>query len=746
MSVVPENGVIGQSLDSKAKLICKVNGFPKTSIKWEKKMENDSMAIEDDGRIVTEMHEINDTTQQSVLSIESLKRSDNGSYVCKVSNQYNRSESSIDLVVFETPELRFNRIEVQNWREVVVDWTVVYSGNAVVDRIELQLKNYSQNDSEWVTKAENIAINNTQIYTVRDLTPGANYGFRLAAINSMGRSEWESMNATTPPDVPTKISGVHVLAKTNETLLIGWKRPFHDNGAQITKYDMTLSDGHDIVISNQTLDITGGSAQSRNNYMIMFPNLMPGSHYTFKVRSCSEIGCSEWSDILDALTADGHSDPPRNVKLKCFYDFENNYNNGTIIWDPPDNSRGSIVGYNVSLEAFSGYRNAENRLVIDQFKEAVEVSGNQTFEYNLVLKPNTNYSVRVCTINKSGCGQLSHITSNTMCESFATTPFDLPSNIRLEKVKFESNSVKTSRLLRVFIPRISERNGPIKCYKVFIIRLPKNSNISDVLPSSPNQLNTTTYNVAHSQSQSSISNGDEYSLGAYVAEEFNSENLVNNIVIGDGFSNHCVQDFDNRWPRRIGSENETTLSALSTHSTFDGTLFPNTNYTGFIEVIVLGPNHTLMTKRSAYFEPIETPSVDVMAPLSTTSFSIFFSSLSDSANGILFGTFCGLLLVLLLLSSVLCFLKRKANETSASDDERMGLTSLIRRTVTGHRNGHIPNNINLNSVNSIHKWVSAPIPLHSLPAVFQERHANSDFLFQAGIHQNSSHICFINFN
>ncbi|CAG2121279.1 unnamed protein product, partial [Medioppia subpectinata] len=68
-----------------------------------------------------------------------------------------------------------------------------------------------------------------------------------------------------------------------------------------------------------------------------------------------------------------------------------------------------------------------------------------------------------------------------------------------------------------------------------------------------------------------------------------------------------------------------------------------------------------------------------MAPINDNTFSIF-SSLSESANGILFGTICGLFLVLVLLSSVLCFLKRKASETSGSDDERLGLTALIRRT------------------------------------------------------------------
>ena len=709
-----------------------MNAFPKTAIKWEKRVGNESLPIEDDGRVVTGMSEVNETAQQSILNIESLKRSDNGSYVCKASNQYNSSEVPIDLIVFETPEIQFDRIEVKNTREVTLYWTLAYSGNSDVHRIEMQIKNYSQPETDWFTLNDNVEANGSFLL-VTDLIPGTNYGFRLAAVNSLGRSDWETMNTTLGPDVPSKITEMHVLAKTNETLLIGWKRPTHDNGAQIVQYHMILTDGHDLLISNQTLDITANSAvQSRNNYMIMFRNLTAGSLYKFKVRSLSEIGYSEWSDVLDAVTADGHSDPPRNVKLKCFFESETGVNNGTVLWDPPDNSRGFIVGYNISLEAFSSYRNADNRLVIDQFKEAFEVLGNQTLTHNLVLKPNTNYTVRVCTINKSGCGQLSHITSSTMCESNATTPSSLPSNLRLERVKFENQFDKSSRLLRVFVPRISERNGPIRCYKVIIIRLPKNSNASEVLPSSPRELNISSYSMVHGQTKLVDNNDIPTFASAYVAEEFSSDNLVNNVVIGDGYSSHCSHEIDSRSPRRIINENESALS-LSASNIFDGTLLPNTNYTGYIEVTVLGPNGTAMTKQSDYFVPIETSPLDLMAPVSRTSFSIFFSSLSDSANGILFGTVCGLFLVLVLLSSVLCFLKRKANETSASDDERMGLTSLIRRTVNRHRNGHIPNNINLNSVNAIHKWVSIPIPLQNLSTVFQERHSNSDFLFQAGL-------------
>ncbi|XP_054162093.1 tyrosine-protein phosphatase 69D-like [Oppia nitens] len=727
LTTIPDNGVFEQNFDSKAKLICKVKAFPKATIKWYKWLTNESIEVESDGRLLIDDIINDETSQQSILSIESLKRSDNGSYMCRADNHYNNSESQIDLIVFETPDIEFDRIESLNPRSAAVHWKVIYDGNLVVDRIELHIKNYSIVDSDWIIKEENIGTNDSQSFIVTDLTPGATYGFRLAAINSMGRSDWKSMNITMQSDVPSKITEVHVFSKTNETLLIGWKRPTHDNGAQISHYAMILRDSLGSVISNQTLNVSSGTFQNRSNYMTFMPNLISGSHYEFEVKACSIIGCSEWSDILDAVTLDGSSDPPRNVKLNCYYDSQRLTNNATVVWDLPDNIRGTVIGYNVTFEAFSTYRNANNQKVIDQFKEAFEVSVNQT-ELHLVIKPNTNYTVRVCVINRSGCGHLSHISSSTMCTSLVSTPIQMPSNIKLEKVKIDDNSGISSRLLQLHIPRVSERNGPILCYKVVIIRLPNHFNATHILPVTPVKLNITTYSQVHSNTHSSLYE-DMYSIGAYIAEEFNSDNLVNNIVIGDGNSNHCTMDYETRSPRRLTTDttaaNESTLE-MSLNNIFDGTLFPNTNYTGFIELTVLGPNNTLLTKQTNYFEPIETSSLSLISSNIDKSYSLF--SLSDTTHGILFGIICGLFLVLVLLSSVLCFIQRKASETSASEDERMGLTALIRRTVNKHKNGNISNNINLNS---IHKWVSTPIPIHSLPVIFQEKHQNSDFLFQA---------------
>lgn len=101
-------------------------------------------------------------------------------------------------------------------------------------------------------------------------------------LQTLGQSDWETMNATMPSDVPNKISDLHVLAATNETLLIGWKRP-HDNGAHISEYKMELRNVEESSVIGETMLIKDTAQETRNNYMYLFVGLEPAKKYLFQV-------------------------------------------------------------------------------------------------------------------------------------------------------------------------------------------------------------------------------------------------------------------------------------------------------------------------------------------------------------------------------------------------------------------------------------------------------------------------------
>lgn len=796
-SVDPANGTVSEQLDSKVQLKCHVIAFPKPKIIWQRTDLNTLTVsdVEVDGRIFIETKfypeptspsdnsnslessdsTIQVTTVESVLIFKSLMRADNGSYTCKALSTYSFEKpllSHFNVIVLEIPEIHIEKLEIENKTSTIVTFIVDYNGNLPIDKYTLEIVNFTVANSTWmpVNVPTSIITSNHSYSSIRidNLMPGASYGFRLAANNKVDQSEWSYMNISVPPDVPSTIINVHLLSKTNETLLFGWRRPLYDNGSPIKLYQMLLRDDNDTLVSNQTLDITNsGAIQSRNNYMYMFPSLRPGSHYKYQVRACSHVGCSVWSSVLDAATSDGHADPPLNIKIECSFDEKNLQNIAVITWDPPVNPRGSIEGYNISLEGHANYRNGNNRFVLEQFQQYYEVMDTETFKHQVFLKPNSNYTVRLCAINKSGCGQLSHITSSSMCHSAPITPSEFPLSIQFEQtslafVNKDNNQVNispfgSSRRLKLHVPRISERNGSIKCYRIIIMRLPTlppNTNSSaessdrirlydPYIPDRPEKVVLRAYEEVREM--------DKDTLAAYVATEFTSDNLQNNIIIGDGKNERCYDDNydydlrskfkfngameDNRSPRRINYDmhyeykiNNSNSSQTSKKWVQNGELLSNTNYSGFIEVSVITWNGTVLYARSPFIEPIETEPIQYLLP------ELSKSAFSETTTGILFGTICGLVLVLVLFISVLCFLKRKATENTSNmiEDERIGLTSLIRRTIGGNRKNSLFCNINFNSLNSIKKWVSKPIPIHNLMAVFQEKHANSDFIFQAG--------------
>ncbi|XP_053204287.1 tyrosine-protein phosphatase 69D-like isoform X2 [Panonychus citri] len=692
------------------------------------------------------------------LTIKSLRLSDNGTYACRdaggIGDQLNNNGnlSRLDLFVIEPARLDSLTIEPINPRSVNISWLLRSNGNTQVHRIYLEMRNITE----------------------------------TAAFNDAGQSDWVIGNVTMPPDVPSPVTQLHVLSRTNETIWIGWRKPPEDNGADIIEYILELRDADDRLLYNKSFQINRETGGSGSRLMFMFVGLVPATNYTVRVRACSSLGCGKWSDPkFQVSTLDGIAEAPENVILRCFYDSDRSSNRVNITWDPPSKSRGTIVGYNVSLEGHSSYRNADNQMEMDNFKKIYPVDSNES-SLSLDVKPNTNYTVRLCTLNKAGCGELSVITSSTMCYSSPTVPPSIPGAGSLLSLVDPDDPF--CRQLKLTIPRLSERNGPIKCYKIVIIKLPKNTETNLVLPPLPSNVNITTYADVHSSTFAALQSNDTTLLGAYIADEMSPDNLADEIIIGDGEHSSCE---DGRIPRRIdpgymmttpseiiNNNNNNNVNSNTnnpnqngpnsihinihtngvnhhhhhnhSHSNLnygpyystiglsslnnliaDGPLDSSTNYSGFIEVRVLGPNGVYLTKQSDFFDTITTGSVDPRVG-SLSPLSPIFASLSDSAAAILFGIVCGLALILFSVLSVICFLRTKVDDSlsETGDDERLGLTALLRRTVVGTKNGHIISNGVIGSING-HKWIGQPIPIQNLPNVFIERHANSDLLFQS---------------
>ena len=726
--MVPATAIIKESIDSRLVLKCNVIGDLDSSIFWERlndlsnSLSNQSLPLTVNERINFSNEAINDSQIESKLIINTLSEEDNGTYICKAKNKYkNETQSAmISVFVIQPPQLSLDLIETFTSTSVKVYWTILNDGNTPVQRLALQIRNLSSSDVDYIGIDNNIEPNQTSSYVIKHLLPAIDYEYRLAAFNDAGQSKWVYLNHTLPPDVPPRVTELHVLNKTNRTISLGWKRPLHNNGADINQYQLQLLDADYNIIYNYTSEVKSNTSGPQRNIMFIFTKLEPASNYIAQVRACSVLGCGNWSEPrLKVMTLDGTAEPPHNVLMKCYLDQSQGLNKINITWDPPADPKGTIIGYNISVEGHSNYKNSDNKLVSDSLSEIYQVEAS-TRNITIDAKPNTNFSVRICTINKASCGHYTHITSDTICYSSPTIPASFSPGLNWTLL---NSSDIYCRKLKLYLHRVSERNGHIKCYQVVIIRLPKNLDYDHLLPSNPIDLNITNYEEVHSSSNDEIN----ATVGAYIAEEMTSESLKNEVIIGDNSFSTCE---DSRIPRKVDSH----LSKNFTLSLEieDGPLDPSTNYTGFILIRVLGPNGIVLNKPSNYFNFILTGSLKIEEP-PPSSLTPIFSSINESAGAFLLAIFCGLALVLLVLFTMICFLRRKVNNAlnESSEEERLGLTALLRRTVGNYKNGHIVSNGIVNSINSSHKWIGQAIVIENLPKVFVERHANSDLLFQA---------------
>ncbi|GIY48224.1 tyrosine-protein phosphatase 69D [Caerostris extrusa] len=399
-----------QKIDGKANLTCLVTANPLPSVDW---LKDDELINASIARLQMNTEEIDDVTVLASLHIENLEREDNGTYICQASNEFNNATAAQDLLVEEAPEVEFtNATTVEDSSSVTLHWRVKYNGNLPVTRF--QLYRDSSVDETTIEVDSDIQGNITK-YTISSLLPGLTYSFHLAAFNEAGESDFVYLNVSMPADVPPKVSWVHVLASTNETLLFGWRRPNHDNGANITHYTVQLHRQNGSLFAANTMVI---NAPGRNNHMYIFVGLNPGETYIFQVQACNALGCGNWSEPLEGTTSDGIPDPPRDVVLTCDHDDERNADSISVSWEEPVNARGTILSYNVTINTRAQYRN-DNGQVVDEKGSKIEIidAKMNAFSYKTDVLPNTEFTAQMCTINRSGCGPLTNITLNTQCKS-----------------------------------------------------------------------------------------------------------------------------------------------------------------------------------------------------------------------------------------------------------------------------------------------------------------------------------------
>ena len=202
-------------------------------------------------------------------------------------------------------------------QEVDLIWTAPASnGGATILRYEYEL------DFSGTWTSTGSAATST---TVRNLTNGQSYTFRVRAVNRVGAGAASGSQSATPtstvvaPDTPTDLSAT----PGNRQVMLSWVQP--SGGAALTHYEYE-QDGSGTWIS------TGSKAPS---YTVT--GLTNGQTYTFRVRAVNSAGPSAASGSRTATPTTTEPEAPESLR------FTPGDGQVTLRWRAPTNDGGQSI-------------------------------------------------------------------------------------------------------------------------------------------------------------------------------------------------------------------------------------------------------------------------------------------------------------------------------------------------------------------------------------------------------------------
>ena len=255
--------------------------------------------------------------------------------------------------------------------QVMLSW-VLPSGGAALTHYE-----YEQDGSgTWISTGGTATD-----YTVRNLTNGQPYTFRVRAVNSAGASAASAASpSVTPATVPGAPTGLSATVSDRRVDLM-WTAPASDGGQSITDYEYEQG-------GSGTWISTGSTATS---YMVH--NLTNGQPYRFRVRAVNSVGAGAASAASPNVTPATEPDAPTGLSATV------SDQKVDLIWTAPASNGGApILRYEYELD----------------FSDTWTSTGGTATSYTVTgLTNGQSYTFRVRALNRVGAGLASSSQSAT---------------------------------------------------------------------------------------------------------------------------------------------------------------------------------------------------------------------------------------------------------------------------------------------------------------------------------------------
>ena len=272
-------------------------------------------------------------------------------------------------------------------RQVMLSW-VQPSGGAEVTGYE-----YEQDVSgRWISTGSTDTTT-----TVRNLTNGQTYTFRVRAVNSAGASAASAASLSViPATVPGAPTSLGVTGGDQEVELI-WTAPASNGGDTITGYEYEQS-------GSGTWISTGGTDTT---YTVF--NLTNGQPYRFRVRALNSVGSGAESAASANVTPATEPDAPANFGATV------SDQQVVLIWTAPGNNGGAtILRYEHELDNSGTWTSTGSTATSTTVRN---------------LTNDQSYTFRVRAVNRVGAGAESFSESATPTATLAAP--DTPTSLSL---------------------------------------------------------------------------------------------------------------------------------------------------------------------------------------------------------------------------------------------------------------------------------------------------------------------------
>ncbi|PSN48991.1 hypothetical protein C0J52_03867 [Blattella germanica] len=263
-----------------------VSGEPPPTCSW---VWRDDISL-----VTTEKIKIENIDYHTDFTIISCMRRDTGKYTLIAENSNGKDQETVELTVLGKPSMPQGPLEVSDvtktsaklkWKKPEDD------GGCPIKEYEVEKLDMAT--GKWVRVGKIPGDRPFPEMEVTGLTPGAEYKFRVSAINEEGDSEplvtEKAIVAKNPFDEPTQPGTPEITDYDNESVDLKWTKPKSDGGAPIEKYIIEKKDRFK-PDWEKAIDVPGDQLEAK------VPDLKERAEYQFRVIAINKAGPSPASE------------------------------------------------------------------------------------------------------------------------------------------------------------------------------------------------------------------------------------------------------------------------------------------------------------------------------------------------------------------------------------------------------------------------------------------------------------------